>query len=69
MLLDGSYPCPVLAIENLEKLQAGFLLDRLLPDYGRNLRRMRGIAFDWGRYDPTQSHVTRIGHSRAHSTT
>ncbi len=48
---------PVLAIENLEKLQAGFLLDRLLPDYGQNLRRMRGIAFDWGRYDPTQSHV------------
>lgn len=48
---------PVVNVENLEKLQARFLLDRLLPAYTANLRRLRGIAFDWGRYDRTQSHV------------
>ncbi len=48
---------PVVNVENLETLQARFLLDRLLPAYTDNLRRLRGIAFDWGRYDTTQSHV------------
>lgn len=48
---------PVLKVANLDKLQSAFLLDRYLPRYADNLRRMRGIAFDWGRYDRTQSHV------------
>lgn len=48
---------PVYKPENLKKLQAQFHLDELLPVYADNLRKMRGIAFDWGRYDQTQGHV------------
>jgi enterochelin esterase-like enzyme len=48
---------PVYKPENLKKLQAQFHLDELLPQYADNLRKMRGIAFDWGRYDQTQGHV------------
>jgi hypothetical protein len=53
-LIDGK---PKLNVENTKKLNAAFLLDELLSSYSDNLRRMRGIAFDWGRYDMTQSHV------------
>lgn len=42
---------------NTTKLQSRFLLDELLSEYGDNLRKMRGIAFDWGRYDRAQSHI------------
>jgi hypothetical protein len=38
-------------------LQKGFLLDESLDEYAANLRTMRGLAFDWGRYDPTTAHV------------
>lgn len=48
---------PKLNPENVKKLQSRFLLDELLAAYGDNLRRMKGIAFDWGRYDMTQAHV------------
>lgn len=48
---------PTYKPENLKKLQAQFHLDELLPAYADNLRKMRGIAFDWGRYDQTQGHV------------
>jgi S-formylglutathione hydrolase FrmB len=48
---------PIYKPENLKKLQAEFHLDELLPAYADNLRKMRGIAFDWGRYDQTQGHV------------
>jgi S-formylglutathione hydrolase FrmB len=48
---------PTLNVENTIKLESNFLLDELLREYGDNLRKMRGIAFDWGRYDQTQSHV------------
>lgn len=48
---------PKLNVENTKKLQSRFLLDGLLKEYGDNLRKMQGIAFDWGRYDNTQSHV------------
>lgn len=51
---DGA---PKLNVENLKKLQFRFHLDQLLMEKGDNLRKMRGIAFDWGRYDNTQSHV------------
>lgn len=48
---------PKLNAENVKKLVSGFHLDELLNHYSENLRKMRGIAFDWGRYDPTQGHV------------
>ena len=48
---------PVLQPDNVKKLQAGFLLDQMLAEKGANLRRMRGIKFDWGRYDGNQDHV------------
>lgn len=43
--------------ENTRKAQTGFHLDETLDKYAANLRTMRGIAFDWGRFDPTQAHV------------
>lgn len=48
---------PKLNHENLQKLQSRFHLDQLVDVYSNNLRQMRGIAFDWGRYDMTQSHI------------
>ena len=48
---------PKLKPENLAKLYSNFLLDALLQDHAENFRKMKGIAFDWGRYDQTQSHV------------
>lgn len=53
-MADGK---PIYKPENLKKLQAQFHLDELLSVYADNLRKMRGIAFDWGRYDQTQGHV------------
>lgn len=43
--------------EKTAKVQAAFLLDRTLPESAANLRSMRGIAFDWARYDSNQDHV------------
>jgi enterochelin esterase-like enzyme len=48
---------PKLNLEHAEKLKAGFLLDHLLSANADNLRTMRGIGFDWARYDPNQDHV------------
>ncbi|WAC14749.1 alpha/beta hydrolase [Dyadobacter pollutisoli] len=48
---------PVLNIQNSEKLKTGFLLDHMLGTRAENLRKMRAIGFDWGRYDPNQDHV------------
>lgn len=48
---------PVMKVENARKIRAAFLLDRLLPEYAGNLRKMRAIMFDWSRYDETQGHV------------
>lgn len=48
---------PKLHVENTKKAQAGWLLDHALAENAANLRTMRGIAFDWGRYDPTPTHV------------
>ena len=39
-------------------LQAAFLLDETLTQSAQALRSMRGLAFDWGRFDTTQAHVT-----------
>ncbi len=46
-----------LSPENNRAMQRGFHLDESLDRYAANLRTMRGLAFDWGRYDPTSSHV------------
>ncbi|MEO6282260.1 MAG: alpha/beta hydrolase-fold protein [Dyadobacter sp.] len=48
---------PVTKPDKVALLQSRFYLDELLKENGDNLRKMHGIAFDWGRYDPTQSHV------------
>lgn len=42
---------------NSETLMSQFLLDRLLPQYAQNMRQLKGIKFDWGRYDSNQDHV------------
>ncbi|WED63137.1 DUF6265 family protein [Synoicihabitans lomoniglobus] len=34
-----------------------FLVDGLLDDHADALRSLRGVAMDWGRFDPTQAHV------------
>lgn len=46
-----------LHVENTKKAKAGFLLDHKLEESLSNLQKMRGFAFDWGRYDPTATHV------------
>lgn len=39
------------------RMQKGFLLEESLDEFAANLRSLRGIAFDWGRYDLTTAHV------------
>jgi S-formylglutathione hydrolase FrmB len=39
-------------------MQKAFLLDETLPEAAAALRTMRGLAFDWGRFDTTLAHVT-----------
>jgi hypothetical protein len=56
-IVDMENGKPKLNVENLKKLQSSFHLNELLTQYESNLRKMRAIAFDWGRYDRTQSHV------------
>lgn len=43
--------------ENSERLRQAFLLDRLVQNHVEGMRSLRGIKFDWGRYDPNQDHV------------
>jgi enterochelin esterase-like enzyme len=44
--------------ERAQAMQSAFLLDATLTESAANLRSMRGLAFDWGRFDTTQAHVT-----------
>jgi len=39
------------------KLQNAFLLDRLLPAHANDLKGLRGLMFDWGRFDGNADHV------------
>ena len=39
------------------RLQQGFLLEESLDECAANLRSLRGLAFDWGRYDQTTAHI------------
>ncbi|MEO7991203.1 MAG: alpha/beta hydrolase-fold protein [Chryseolinea sp.] len=48
---------PVLQAKNATILRNGFLIDHILDRYPTNLLTLRGLAFDWSRYDPIQDHV------------
>lgn len=43
--------------QHTHALISGFLLDQLVPKYASNLKKLAGIKFDWGRYDPIYDHV------------
>jgi hypothetical protein len=48
---------PKLHPKNTEKAKAGFIIGESISASADNLRSMRGIALDWGRFDVTQAHV------------
>ena len=48
---------PKVNMENVNNWQSRFLLDHMLAEKCGNLQRLRGIAFDWARYDPNLDHV------------
>jgi S-formylglutathione hydrolase FrmB len=48
---------PTLHVDNTRKTKAGFHLEETLNKSAANLRTMRGLAFDWGRFDPVYAHV------------
>lgn len=48
---------PKLNVANAIKMEGAFLLDETLNEFEKNLRSMRGIGFDWGRFDETRAHV------------
>jgi S-formylglutathione hydrolase FrmB len=48
---------PAYSGDRVQALQRTFLLDATLPESAAALRTMRGLAFDWGRFDTTQAHV------------
>jgi len=43
--------------ENIIKSKAGFHLEESLIESASNLRSLRGLAFDWARFDGNQDHV------------
>jgi S-formylglutathione hydrolase FrmB len=49
---------PVYNPDRVRVMQKEFLLDETLPEAAAALRTMRGLAFDWGRFDTTQAHVS-----------
>jgi Putative esterase len=51
---DGA---PRLVVENELKIKASFLLEETLTECAPGLRTLRGLAFDWARFDQTQDHV------------
>jgi hypothetical protein len=53
-MVDGQ---PRLDPERNRRMQKGFLLEESLDEFAANLRSLRGVAFDWGRYDLTTAHV------------
>lgn len=46
-----------LHVANTLRTQEGFLLDSTLEQHAENLRKLRAIGFEWGRFDPTHAHV------------
>lgn len=53
LYMDGGKP----VVPNLIKARKGFLLGDQLDENVENLRLLKGIAFDWGRFDVTYAHV------------
>ena len=45
-------------IENMKKFREGSGLDKWLPKYVDNLKKLNAIKMDWARYDITVGHVT-----------
>jgi len=48
---------PVLNAANARLLRERFMLEIHIQDNLEKVRSLRGIKFDWGRYDPNQDHV------------
>lgn len=48
---------PVVQPERIRRLQRAFNLQEWLDTAAPNLRTLRGLAFDWGRFDVTIAHV------------
>jgi hypothetical protein len=48
---------PQLNVANLQLLKSRFMLEKVVVDNLDKVRELRGIKFDWGRYDPNQDHV------------
>ena len=48
---------PQLDVANLQLLKSRFMLEKVVVDNLDKVRALRGIKFDWGRYDPNQDHV------------
>lgn len=48
---------PVIQPENLIRAQQGFHLEETVRESTGNLKSLRGLAFDWGRFDATHDHV------------
>jgi S-formylglutathione hydrolase FrmB len=44
-------------VKTINKAKEGFLLDETLNESADNLQTMRGIAFDWARFDSNRDHV------------
>jgi S-formylglutathione hydrolase FrmB len=44
--------------DRVRAMQREFLLDETLDESAANLRTLRGLALDWGRFDTTLAHVT-----------
>ncbi len=55
--MEMSEDALTLNAESLRKTQQGFHIEEGLDTSLDNLRLLRGIAFDWGRFDPVQDHV------------
>jgi pimeloyl-ACP methyl ester carboxylesterase len=53
-LIDGQ---PKLNVANSQLLRSRFMLEKIAADDVDKVRALRGIEFDWGRYDPNQDHV------------
>ena len=56
---EGKY---MVHADRVEKISSTIGLDRLLPVYAYNLKKLNAIKIDWGRYDPTTDHVAANQH-------
>ena len=46
-----------LNVANSQLLRSRFFLEKAIADHLAGVKSLRGIKFDWGRYDPNQDHV------------